>query len=80
MIKLISIDGLTRPAEINTSIVKVLADALDQAKSGKVTAVAIAAINDDGSVSCVSSETDCIHTMLDAVEQLQLGLMNNSAK
>lgn len=75
MTNLVSIEGKTRPAEVNESIVKMLSDALTQAEEGKIIGLAMALVHSDGYVSSMAAETDCFYKTVGAVAQLQFSLL-----
>lgn len=60
----------TRPAEINESVVARIEEILAKAKQGEITAVAIAGVDLDGSISCSWSETDDFGRLLGSVARL----------
>jgi hypothetical protein len=65
------IDFKSRPAIVHESIVDRLEEMLKDAREGKLASVALAAVNQDGSVVQSWSETDDFARLLGAVARLQ---------
>lgn len=73
--ELVSLEGKTRPDQVNKSIIEMLTDWLEQAKAGEFKAVVIAAVTSDRGSQYAASESDCIHEMLGALAMLQYSMM-----
>ena len=61
----------TRPREVVDSVVMRLEEALKEAKEGKLSAVAIAAVESEGALITTWSETDDFGRLLGAIARLQ---------
>lgn len=64
----------TRPREVVASVVQRLEELLTEAREGKITAVAIAALRTDRAISATWSETDDFAGLLGAVARLEYRL------
>lgn len=67
----------TRPASIHEDVVARLEEVLAEAKAGKITGVAIATLDVDGSLGAAWSETDEFGRLLSAVARLQYRINAN---
>lgn len=61
----------TRPLEIAETVVERLEVALDKAKAGKISAIAIAIVTEDGAANCSWSETDSVGILLGSIVRMQ---------
>lgn len=59
-------------AEMDKSVIETLAEALKQAKEGRVCAVGIALVRPNGAVNTCNSETDRGPALLGAIEILKI--------
>lgn len=60
----------TRPAEVNESVIARLEEALTEAREGKIACVALAFMNQDGSIGSSWSETDNFPVLLGSIARL----------
>lgn len=60
-----------RPALVTASVIERLEEVLLEAREGKITGVAIATVQNDGSVGASWSETDNFPTLLGSIARLQ---------
>lgn len=60
----------TRPAKIQSAVVDMLSDALEKAKAGNVTSLAMVMVLAEGGIETVVSPSDDFYHMLGAVTQL----------
>lgn len=61
----------TRPVAISETVIARLEEMLEEAKSGKIISVAIAAVENDGSISSSWSGTDDFPRLLGSIARLQ---------
>ena len=61
----------TRPRQVIDSVVMRLEEALKEAREGKITAVAIAAVDSEGALLTMWSETDDFGRLLGAIARLE---------
>lgn len=69
--QLVSIEGRTRSAEVNSDVVRILKEWLERAESGDLVQVSICGVNADHSTRSESSMCDCFQLALAAVTVLQ---------
>jgi hypothetical protein len=65
----------TRPAEINEQVVAMARELLADAEAGRITALAYAALRNDGASDTASSATDNFHGLIGAVSILQFRMI-----
>lgn len=75
---IISIEGRTRPAEVNQAVVAALETWLEQAKAGTLIGVALAGVNNDGTTSTEITQSDRYHHLVSAVTIMQFRLLDES--
>jgi len=61
----------TRPVEIVQTVIERLEMILEEARAGRISAVAIAVVTDNGATNCAWSETDDVGKLLASVARLQ---------
>ena len=61
--------------EIKASVVRTLRDALEQAETGEIVAVAIAVVRPNGSINTSTSDADPVAPLLGAVDVLHARIL-----
>lgn len=75
MAELLSLEGRTRPAQVNSSVVSMLTDILKEAQEGRIVSVALVSLDSDLSVSTWVSETDNFYRLLGGIEQMKFNML-----
>ncbi len=76
MVELVSIEDRRPRGQVDASIVSILEDVLESARSGEFRAVTVVAIRTDGTVHNRVSQSECFHHMLGALTMVQHLMMN----
>lgn len=61
----------TRPTKVVHSVIERLEAALEQAKAGKISAIAIAVVMDDDAMNCAWSDSENVGLLVGSVARLQ---------
>lgn len=77
--EVVSIEGRTRPAEVNQSIIDLLERLLTDARNGEIVGIAGVSLMTGGDVATFSSENDSFYKLVGAIEQLKFEMFARHA-